>query len=472
MTDPVSGRLVLVNTSLAAFLTPFLSSAIAFAVPNLGEAFHLGFVQVALIPMVFLIPLASFMIFLGRISDNIGRVRIFRAGLVIFGISSIAAAFSPGYVFLISAVALAGTGSAILSTNSTAIVSYMFAQKGRGFALGINAMSVYLGLTLAPFLGGILIEFAEWRSVFLLSGTLGLAALLLSIVCMQDIEIPRKSSSGLLGATFLSGAILSLASAAAISEVISFTYAFYIIPVGIVLTALFVSYGLQGKGQAVPIEMLKGNRKFMVSNLMALLNYLSTFSIVFIFSVYLQAIFHVSPFTAGILILPEPVFMVALSPFAGKMSDRFGSRYLASTGMLIIGVSFLGLYLIHPLGRSDILMLLAVIGSGFGLFSAPNTNSVMGSVSRDHSGTASGFLGTMRFIGQLFSIVLATDIISAYIPRDLTVGMFSGTVIKLTPEYFNSFTSGFRTVMMISSLLSLAGAALSLLTIGSRNNIS
>ncbi|MEM0134779.1 MAG: MFS transporter [Thermoplasmatales archaeon] len=459
-----SKRLVLTTTSMAAFITPFLSSAIAFAVPRIGVSFHLNFVQVALIPMAFLIPLASFMIFFGRVSDDVGRVRIFRVGLAIFGISSIAASFSSSFIFLIAMVFLAGTGSAVLSTNSTAIVSYVYSGGGRGFALGINAMSVYLGLTFAPFLGGILIEYIGWRSLFLFSGPVGFAALALSVVSLRNLEIRGATTrSGILGASFLAGTIMALTAYVVLGDVTGFIRSVYILPVAAVFIVLFIRYGLHGKGEAIPSGMLKENRTFAASNLTALLNYLSTFSIVFVFSIYLQVILHVSPFLSGILILPEPVFMVALSPVAGKLSDRFGSRVIASAGMAIIGLSFIGLYIIHPLYSTTILILLASIGIGFGLFSAPNTNSVMGSVSRDNSGTASGFLGTMRFMGQLFSIVLATMIISAYIPRSLTVGMFSGTVITITPQYFSSFSQGFRIVMIISAALSLVGAFTSLL---------
>ena len=456
--------LVLTTTSIAAFITPFLSSAIAFAVPRIGVSFHLDFIEVALIPMVFLIPLASFMIFFGRISDNIGRVKVFRIGLAIFGVSTIAASFSTTYTFLIAMVFLAGLGSAVLSTNSTAIVSYVYSSGGRGFALGINAMSVYLGLTFAPFLGGILIEFIGWRSVFLLSGPVGFAALALSTASLRNIEIHGTTArSGLLGAGFLAGTILSLTAYVALGDLTGFIRSAYILPVAAVFILLFIRYGSHGHEEAIPSEILKGNRTFAASNLTALLNYLSTFSIVFIFSIYLQVILHVSPFISGILILPEPVFMVALSPVAGRLSDRSGSSAIASAGMVVIGVSFLGFYIITPLYRAIIVLLLGAIGIGFGLFSAPNTNSVMGSVSRDNSGTASGFLGTMRFTGQLFSIVLATMIISAFIPRSLTVGMFSGTVVTITPQYFSSFSEGFRTVMIISAILSLIGALTSLL---------
>ncbi|MCL4341014.1 MAG: MFS transporter [Candidatus Thermoplasmatota archaeon] len=464
MKNSGSRKLVLTTTSIAAFVTPFLSSAIAFAVPRIGVSFHLNFVQVALIPMVFLIPLASFMILFGRISDNVGRIKVFRIGLAVFSFASIAVSFSSTYASLIAMVFLAGLGSAVLSTNSTAIVSYVYSSGGRGFALGINAMSVYLGLTFAPFLGGVLIEFTGWRSVFLFSGPLGIADLALSVISMRNLEIHGKTTrSGILGASFLAGAIMSITAYVALGDVTGFIRSLYLLPVAAVFLALFAIFGTHGPGEAVPAEMLKGNRTFAASNFTALLNYLSTFSIVFIFSIYLQVILHVSPFMSGILILPEPVLMVALSPVAGKLSDRFGSRLIASAGMVVIGISFFGLYFIHPLFRITILFLLGTIGIGFGLFSAPNTNSVMGSVSRDNSGTASGFLGTMRFTGQLFSIVLATMIISAYIPRSLIVGMFSGTVITITPAYFSSFSMGFRTVMLISAVLSIAGAATSLL---------
>ena len=157
--SPAERRIILLTTSIAAFLSPFLSSAIAFAVPKIGESFRLSFYQVSVLPMIFLIPLASFMILFGRLSDDLGRVKIFRFGLLIFAVSALLAPAVHSYFYLVIMIFFAGLGAAVLSTNSTAIVSYAYSSGGRGLALGINAMSVYLGLTFAPFLGGLLIEF-------------------------------------------------------------------------------------------------------------------------------------------------------------------------------------------------------------------------------------------------------------------------------------------------------------------------
>ena len=464
MQDHSSNRMVLATTSIAAFATPFLSSAIAFAVPRIGVSFHLDFIEAAFIPMVFLIPLASFMIFFGRISDDVGRARIFRIGLALFGLGAIGAYLAPSYTFLIAMVFLAGLGSSILGTNATAIVSYAYSGGGRGFALGINAMSVYLGLTFAPFLGGFLIEFAGWRSIFLFSGPIALADLVFAYVSLKDIGIKSSGTrSSIAGALLIAGSILSLSVTVAVGDLIGIMEALYLVPLPVIFFILFLYRDAHSPHRVIPVGLLRGNRTFTASSITALLNYLSTFSIVFIFSIYLQVILHVEPFMSGLLILPEPVFMVCLSPLAGKLSDRFGSRIIASFGMLVIGLSFLALYMISPLTRTEILILLGTIGIGFGLFSAPNTNAVMSSVQRDNSGIASGFLGTMRFLGQLFSIVIATEIISSYIPRSLTVGMFSGTVVTITPEYFSSFTLGFRTVMLVSAVLSLLGTLASLI---------
>lgn len=462
--SPGRKRLILLTTSLAAFSTPFLSSAVAFAVPRIGVSFHLTFFQAALIPLVLLIPLASFMIFFGRISDDRGRVSVFRYGLVLFALAAMLVPFSTSYYALVALLFILGIGAAILSTNSTAIVSYVYSSGGRGLALGINAMSVYLGLTFAPFLGGFLIEFFGWRSIFYFAAPVGALAFLISLGSMRNIEIRKHGyRMNLKGTLTFAAFILSLTLYLALGNILGYLNISFLIVLSLVFLFLFMKDEKSSGDPILPLKLFRKNRTFIASNVTAFLNYVSTFSIVFVFSIYLQVILGVSPFLSGILLLPEPVMMVALSPVAGKLSDLAGSRIIASIGMLVIGISFLSLYYFHPSNKIDLMVLLGVLGVGFGLFSAPNTNSVMGSVDRETSGIASGFLGTMRFTGQLLSIFLATFILSIFMPKSLIVGMFSGIVIEITPQYFNGFTYGFRIVMLLSGVLSLAGSLTSVL---------
>ena len=462
--NPAERRFILLTTSIAAFLSPFLSGAIAFAVPKIGESFHLNFYQVSVLPMIFLIPLASFMILFGRLSDDIGRVKIFRSGLLIFAVSALLAPAIHSYFFLVVMIFFAGLGAAVLSTNSTAIVSYAYSSGGRGFALGINAMSVYLGLTFAPFLGGLLIEFNGWQSIFFLSGPLAICALLMSAASMRRIEIRGSlGRTNLRQASMFSLFIVLLTTYAAFGDIFGYLRLVYLPLLSLLFLILFLHYETRSENPIIPPSVFRRNRTFVASNATAFLNYVSTFSIVFVFSIYLQVILHVSPFISGLIILPEPVLMVLLSPVAGKLADRIGSRLIASSGMVIIGASFLLLFILVHVTLGDIMILLGIIGVGFGLFSAPNTNSGMGSVRSEDSGIASGFLGTMRFTGQMVSIVVATLVLSLYMPRSLIIGMFSGSIVTITPLFYDSFVNGFRIVMLISSVLAFIGAVTSLM---------
>lgn len=458
------GNALLLTTSLAAFLTPFISSAVSFGVPRIGVFFHLNFYEAALVPLTLLIPLASFMFLFGKLSDELGRVKFFRLGLVIFSIASFLSPFTRNFYELVVALFVLGMGSAMLSTNSTAIVSYAYSEKDRGFALGINAMSVYLGLTTAPVLGGLLIEFFGWQSLFFMIIPIALLSLLISFFSFKGLELKKTSSNiNVLGSGVFAVAILSIALLLSLGNVLGFLKMSFLLLIFVVFLVLFIRDEVTSKNPVIPINLLKDNRTFIASNITAFLNYFSTFSIVFVFSIYLQVILHVSPFISGLLLLPEPLLMVALSPVAGRLSDIFGSRSIASIGMVLIGLSFLSFFYFSRIGEIGLMVLLAILGIGFGLFSAPNTNSVMGSVGRENSGIASGFLGTMRFMGQLASIILATLVLSLYMPKSLIVGMFSGIYVQITPQYFSSFLVGFRITMIISAILSLVGAVTSLM---------
>ena len=453
--------LVLLTTSLAAFLTPFISSSISFSIPRIGDAFGLSFYQAALLPLVILIPLASFMLLLGRVSDALGRVRFLRIGLSIFTVGAILSILSRDFVALVLSLFVVGVGASMISANATAIVSYHF-RTGRGFALGINAMSVYLGLTMSPFLSGVLIEFIGWESIFLVVIPIAILSLLLSFVSLNsDIR-------GAVGMRVYSSLLFSILLVS-ISTYLSFGYLYgflTLLPLlllFIIALALFIVDETRSENPLISGRMMEMKRTFLASNIAALLNYVGTFSIVFVFSVYLQVVLKVSPFLSGIYILPEPVMMVLMSPVSGRLSDKLGSRGIASTGMVAIGISFLLFFILREPSFLEIVLLLTLLGAGFGLFSAPNTNSVMGSIKLEFSGLASGFLGTMRFIGQLSSIILASYILSLEIPRKIMVGIFSGIYVSIGNAYYQNFISGFRWVMLLSSVISLIGAIFSFL---------
>ncbi len=464
MLERTKRRFILFTTSIAAFLPPFTSSLISFAVPKIGETFHASFTEIVWVPLANLIALSSFMMLFGKISDEFGRVKFLRIGFLLFFIASMLIYVALNIYMLIFFVFLIGIGTALTGTNSTAIVSHVYPKEIRGGALGINAMSVYLGLTMGPFLGGTLIQFFGWQSVFLINVPVALLGITLSFFSLKGLDIKnRKSKIDKFGAITFPLSIFLIILYLSSSQIYGYFSTIYFLVIGLIILAVFVYYEREIENPLIDLKLFTKNRTFFAANITAFLNYVSTFSIVFIFSIYLQVIMHYSAFFSGMLLISEPILMVIFSPISGKLSDKYGSREIAAIGMLLIGLSFLSLFFMQITSPIHIVIPLAVIGIGFGLFSAPNTNSVMGSVTPDKFGLASGTLGTMRFTGQLISIALSSSLLASALPKNLILEMFSGIQVSINTIYYEDFINGFKLVMIISGLLSLLGVYTSLL---------
>ncbi len=457
---------ILVTTSLGAFLTPFTSSLISFAVPKIANTFHSNFTDIIWVPMAYLIALPTFMILLGRLSDMYGKIRFYRIGFLIFSLGTLLATIADNIYFLIFSSFVMGFGGALIGTNSTAIISIVYPKEKRGWVLGINAMSVYLGLTMAPVLGGILSQFFPWQAIFLVNIPIAIVALILTLIYMRNSKIDsvkKKEKIDWIGALLFTIGILSIVLYLSLGQIYNFLNILYMLVIGFAMIVLFVLYERRIESPMLEISLFTTNRTFSAANFTAFLNYVSTFSITFIFSIFLQMILGYPPFITGMILMIEPVLMVIFSPISGRMSDKYGSRGIASLGMFMIAIAFFILTFMNP--KSGILSMiipLGILGIGFGLFSAPNTNSVMGSVNSNKAGVASGTLGTMRFTGQLLSLALASAILSISIPHSMLLQIFSGVTIKSGIDV-STFEKGFRIIMIFSGILSLIGSYTSLL---------
>ncbi|GAB6946814.1 MFS transporter [Vulcanisaeta sp. JCM 16161] len=380
-------RLILFTTSLAAFQTPYNSTVLSFITPVLGKYFHTPLDVLIYVPIIYLIPLPTLMITLGRLGDIYGRVRMFRIGFILFLIGSILGSAAPNVYVLIIASLIMGFGSSILSPGSAAIVSQVFPEGERGFALGINAMAVYLGLTSAPFFGGLITQFLGWRFVLVITTILTAIGLAISWLSMEGIELPKRAVKvDYLGALTFTISVLSIVMYLILSAISGWLYYLYLLIIGTVSLVMFIMIERRVISPMLDLNLFTRNISFMAGNITALLNYISTYSIPFLFSLYLQVMLGYNPFIAGLILVSEPVFMAALSPISGKLSDRYGSREIAALGMGLIGAAFVMLLLLNIRYAIYIAISLMVLGIGFGIFSAPNTNSVMGSVTPKHGG--------------------------------------------------------------------------------------
>jgi EmrB/QacA subfamily drug resistance transporter len=406
----------LLITASGSFLTPFMGSSVNIALPSIGREFSMDAILLSWVSTGYLLSAAVFLVPFGRIADIYGRKKNFSYGIILFTLSTFLLGISVSPLMVLSFRILQGIGGSMIFGTGVAILTSVFSAGERGKALGINVTSVYLGLSLGPFIGGFLTEHGGWRSIFLAVVPLGL--LVLGIVFWKlkgDWAEARGEKFDWVGSLFYG---LTLVAVMCGFSLLPQGIGMGLIFAGILGLGIFIKWEMRVENPVLDIGLFWNNRVFAFSNLAALIHYCATFGVGFLLSLYLQYIKGFSPFHAGSILVCQPAMQALFSPLAGRLSDKVEPRVVASTGM---GFSVLGLSLLVFLGEKTamefIVISLLLLGFGFALFSSPNTNAVMSSVEKKFYGVSSGTVATMRLVGQAFSMGLTILIFSLYIGR-------------------------------------------------------
>jgi EmrB/QacA subfamily drug resistance transporter len=440
----------LLVTTVGSFLAPFLTSSIAIALPTIGQQLSMNAILLGWVSTAYLLAAAMFLVPLGRIADIYGRKKIFTIGIFIYAAASGLSSMSNSAAMLISAQVLAGIGASMIYGTAVAIVTSVFPGNERGRVLGINVAAVYIGLSLGPFLGGLLTQYLGWRSIFWLNVLLCLVILALLFWKLKgEWAEARGEKFDVPGAVIYSLTIIAI------------MYGFTLLPsvVGIVLIVIgaaglagFISWEIRVKSPVLDIGLFRNNVVFALSNLAALINYSATFAVTFLLSLYLQYIKGFSPEHAGLVLISAPIMQAIFSPAAGRLSDRIEPRIVSSAGMglTLVGLVFF-IFLSSATNLWYIVAGLLIIGIGFAFFSSPNVNAVMSSVDRKCYGVASATLSTMRQIGMTFSMGLVMLIFGIYIGH-----------VQITPQYYPAFINSVNIAFIIFAILCLGGVFASL----------
>lgn len=442
-------RIALAVAALGAFVTPFMGSSFNIALPSAGKEFSAGAVVLGWLATAYLLASAVFLVPLGKLADIHGRKKVFLAGLIVYSISSLLCGLITSLEVFIALRIAQGIGAAAIFGTGVAILTSVFPPRERGKVLGINVSSTYLGLSLGPFLGGLMTQYLGWRSIFFLNAFISLMAAAASVKLKGEWRGDPGEKFDLKG---------SLIYAIALS---GFIYGFSRLPqeagwlfTGLGIGAFIVFIWWENKEQSPLLNMrlFRGNPAFTFSNLAALINYSATHAVSFILSLYLQYAKGFLPGKAGTLLVVQPLIMAILSPLAGRASDRAEPRVLASCGMAVI---VMGLLLLSLLEQNSsvrfLLLILALLGAGFALFSSPNTNAVMSSVEKRFYGVASATLATMRLTGQMFSLGIAT----------MVLGLFLGNA-PINPQTIPAFLKAMRILFYLFAALCFGGVFASL----------
>jgi EmrB/QacA subfamily drug resistance transporter len=450
MSAPANKNLTLFITTLAAFLTPFMASSVNVALPLISQQLGMNAILLSWVVTAYMLSAAVFLVPFGRIADIYGRKKVFLYGLIIFTFASILAAISSSALMLIFSRALQGIGGALTFGTGTAILISVYPFSERGKVLGINIGAVYLGLSLGPFLGGILTQYFGWQSIFLVNVPLGLIVIALTIWKMKEEWIECRDEKLDIGGSIIYGLTLLLVMYGL--SILPKLFGFILIVLGAVGIWLLITREEKVPYPILNVNLFKKNITFAFSNLAAAINYSATSAVGFLLSLYLQNIKGLNPKDAGLVLVSQPIVMAIFSPLAGRLSDKIEPRITASIGMAF---SFIGLLLLVPLNAHThlgfITFNLIILGFGFALFSSPNTNAIMSSVDKKFYGVASGTLATMRMIGQMFSMGIAMLLFSIIMGR-----------VKITPEYYTPFLTSIKVAFSIFALLCFGGIFASL----------
>lgn len=410
-----TARYTLLICTLAAFLAPFMGSAINLALVDIQTDLNGNQVLLNWLVTVFILSSAAMLLPFGRLADLRGRRDLFIAGLTAFGAASLACGLAPSMYWLLFFRIIQGIGGSMMYATSIAILTAAYPIEKRGHVLGINAAAIYSGLALGPVLGGFMTHWLGWRSIFISVAILAIPAAVAAFVKMPDDRRPFSwADYDKAGAAVVALGLLLLMYGAGTWN--NHYTGPWLTAAGLVCLIAFGFIELKAPRPLLDPRAFRHNTVFLFSNIAALLNYCATFAVNFLMSLYLLAIKGLDSHQAGLLMLVQPVLMTVVSPVAGRLSDRFRPRIISAIGMGLTAVgTFLLMFITADTGNIAIIALFILLGTGFGLFASPNNNAIMSSVAKQFYGVASSTMGAMRSVGQALSMAVVAYIFA----RDL-----------------------------------------------------
>lgn len=442
---------ILFSVCVAHFLMPFMMSSVGVALPVMGREFSATAMQLGLVETTYALSSAIFLLAMGRFGDIRGRRRVFQTGLLLFTFTGAIISLAWSIEAVIVLRFLQGIGGAMVLATTMAIVVSVFPPEQRGKALGIAVASVYAGISCGPFIGGYLVAWFGWRSLFYLLIPLGLLTWVVTCVKIKGEWSPARGEPfDLAGAVVYGCSIMLLV--VGVANLSRGWWAWLLVVAGNIGFLLFLLQERRTRYPLLNIKLLSENRVFALSNLAALFNYAATFGVTFFMSLYLQYVKGLGPQQAGTVLIAQPVIQTLFSPLCGRLSDRIPASLVATTGMAFCAV---GLGVASLLSASSsfvqVVLLLVFMGLGFALFSSPNTNMIMGSVEPRYLGVASGLNASMRTLGMVSSMMIITLIFSIIMHGQ-----------EVTPATLPSFVQSMHLAFLVFSALCIIGIGCSL----------
>jgi EmrB/QacA subfamily drug resistance transporter len=462
---------VLVVTSIGALIASLTAGTLVIALPDILRDLHTDLFALMWIVVGYTLVATVLVLNAGRIADMFGRARTYTLGFAIFTLASVFCAVAADPLQLIAGRVVQGVGGAFLLANSAALVTDAFPRRELGRALGINAMIIGAGQILGPILGGILTS-VSWRTVFWFNVPLGILGTVAAwwLLVEQAKPSPSRSIDWAGSGLYLVG-LMGLMTSLAFGGIYGWTTPWVIagIVLFLIVTPIFLWVEVRQPEPLLDLSLFR-DRMFAMGNLTSLLNGIARNGVLFLLVFYLQGARGYDPVTAGIMLAPLAAGLLILSPISGALADRYGSRELATLGMIVTAVGLGGLLTLSidtPYWQLALWQL--IIGAGSGLFASPNTSAVMGVVPPAKRGIGAGTRMMLTQTGFIVSIALAIGLVTSAMNPIVLVSIFSGTQVGGQGIDMGPFIGALHVAFAAGVIASLAGAAVSMMRGGHRS---
>ncbi|MFH1808073.1 MAG: MFS transporter [Pseudomonadota bacterium] len=406
------GRLVLVVIGIGTLLSAMAGSAVSLALPSIGHELQISLDRSSWVMQGFLLVVTSLLLIAGRLGDLLGHRRLYLAGFTLFGLAALTCGLATSFGMLVAGRALQGVGGAMVMASSPALLTTSFPPQQRGKALGILATATYIGLTIGPPLSGLLVSTVGWRWVFFINLPVAVVILALGLRYLPGRTTRPAFELDLPGTvTLLFGLPLLLLT---LSEGRAWGWSSFptlgSAGAALVLLASFIVIERRHRTPVLDLKLFR-SVSFSGAAASAMANYVALFVPIILLPFYLTEALGLDARHAGMLLSVQALVMALVASPAGSLSDRIGTRPLATAGLLLEAGGLLGMLSLDATSPVALVAVWQVVmGLGTGIFISPNSSALMGSAPRQQQGVAGGVLAVARNFGMALGVATATTL--------------------------------------------------------------
>ena len=429
--------LVLTVTTVGVLMDGIDSRIVIIGLPQVAAALHADVEQAIWFTQSYVLATAIALLLIGRVTDIVGRVKIYTLGFAVFTIGSALTSIAQNPTQFILWRGLQGLGVAMMFTNSVAMIVDATPREELGLSLGVNQIAFRFGAMAGLTISGLILSFFDWRALFYVNIPIGIFGTFWSHHRLKEIaKLDKKTPVDWFGFVSFSISITSFLlaltyDAYGLSERLT---VYVLLVLSAVTLATFIVHEIRQRHPLLDLELLK-IREFTGGVIAQLLNAVAWGAFLLLLSLYLQLVLDMSPLDAGIRILPFDIAFLTFGPMSGRLSDRFGHLPFTTTG---VALASFGLFLfstvtiVTPIALVFVYMI--IVGAGMGLFVSPNMSSVMSSVPENRRGIASALRATFFQVGFVLSLNAAVLIMTFVIPYQRITEVISAINPIAIPE--------------------------------------